>query len=87
MSDNMKDVLVPLSLGVVSYLITDSNIWAATITLVGTFAYFKYKANFSNDRSYTVDGGVNLSLDQTTSDPTKVNTKPSVMDYDTLGNY
>ncbi len=85
MSD-MNDILVPLGIGTASYLLTNSNVMAGVITIAGTYAYFQY---FKKDtsRNYLVDGSVNLSLNQTSSDPTKVLNKPSVMEYDTLGSY
>ncbi len=84
MSSDMNDVLVPLGLGVCSYLITNNNVYAGIITIAGTFVYFKYKDSFGSGRSSLVDGSVNLSLDQTSSDPSHVKTMPAVTDYNTL---
>ena len=75
----MSNLDVPLALAAGSYCFTNNGVTAGVLTIAGTYLYFQYKGK-AWSRPHAVNGKDDMSVNSTSQNPTKIDTKPPVIE-------
>ncbi len=83
---NLDEIYVPLAIATGSYMFTNNGVTAGVLTIAGTYLYFMYKGK-AYSRPSIVDGKDDMSVNSTSLNPTKVDTKPPVIEINHGGKF